>query len=391
VEEIGFWAKTICLVIAVIFLAHVGWHALPFDNPRADLIGLNLAEGGLKGTISSLTYFQEGNQPDGTKIAISQRNDAAWTLQVLNPDNENMPLFKVPAGDDEFRSLFVQKGRYLLIDKVKNGRRGLWKVNAINGTSAPLNVENIQPIEDGQPWSEKNGQLLYVTQGGGNYDLKALTLATGKSKTLLSSHNPIHTPSWVNVENPDRTPSWSDHDEEIAYADGVNGLFWVLDSKTNQRELLKSDLERMQGEKFAPAGTVLKVIPSPDGFRYLYLSKIGDKNIISLVRSDGTRRDQVYETKCSIGAIAWHPDSQQIVFEEKHEGLWQNMDLGFMGSFTNIKLLDGNLGTVVNLIPAQLSNHAPALSTDGAKIAFVSGDGLWYPSLNQGIWVALLR
>ncbi len=67
------------------------------------------------------------------------------------------------------------------------------------------------------------------------------------------------------------------------------------------------------------------------------------------------------------------------------------MDLGFLGSFTNIKLLDGNLGTAVNLIPAQISNHAPAISTDGAKVAFVAGDGLWYPSSGQGLWVALLR
>ncbi|HTC20836.1 MAG TPA: hypothetical protein VK859_08310 [bacterium] len=391
VEEIGARSKIILLIICVFLLGHVGWHALPFDNPRADLIGLNLAAGGLNGTISSLTYFQDGNKPDGTKIALSQKTAEGWILQVLNPDNENMPLFKVPAGDEEFRSLFVQKGNFLLIDKVKNGQRGIWKVNANNGTSVPLNVHGIQPIEDGVPWSEKNGQLLYVTQNDGKYDLKVLTVATGKSKTLLASNNPIHTPSWVNVENPNSTPSWSDHDGEVAYADGVNGLFWVLDLGTNQKELLKSDLERMQGEKFSPEGTVLKVIPSPDGFRYLYLTKKGGKNIISLVRNDGTRRDQLYETKCSIGSIAWHPDSQQIVFEEKHEGLWQSMDLGFLGSFTNIRLLDGNLGTVVNLIPAQISNRAPALSTDGAKIAFVSGDGLWYPSQNQGIWVAILR
>ena len=391
VEEMGFWPKITLLVISVIFLAHVGWHALPFDNPRADLVGLNTAEKGLRGTISSMTYFQEGDRPDGTKIAFSQKSDEGWILQVMNPDNGNLPIYKVPAGEDEFRSIFVQNGHWLLMDKVKNGQRSLWKVNANDGTSTPLKVQGMQPIEDGVPWSEKNGQLLYVTQNDGKYQLKVWTMATGKSRTLLSSENPIHTPSWVNVESLKRTPSWSPKDEEVAYADGIQGLFWVFDLRTQKRELLKSDLERMQDKKFSPQGTVLKVIPSPDNFRYLYLTKKGSKTSMFLVRNDGTRRDMLYETPCAIGSIAWHPDSQQIVFEEKHEGLWQSMDLGFLGSFTNIKLLDGNLGTVVNLLPAQISNHAPALSTDGAKVAFVAGDGLWFPSRDQGLWVALLR
>jgi hypothetical protein len=395
VEEIGFRSKITFLVIALIFLAHVGWYALPFANPQANLVGLIPTTKGLKGTITALNYFQNEAKPDDIKIAISQKDSEGWTLQVedmnQNPDIPTLPSFKVPAGEQDFRSIFVQNGNFLLIDKVKNGQRGIWKVNATDGTSIPLKIQGIQPIEDGVPWSDKNGQLLFVTQNDGKYQLKIWTLATGKLKTLLASENPIHTPSWVNVENPKSTPSWSKTDEEVAYADGVHGLFCVLNLQTKQTEPLKSDLEKVQGEKFNPEGAVLKVIPSPDSFRYLYVTKNGNKNIISVVRNDGTKRDMLYETNASIGSIAWNPDSQQIVFEEKHEGLWQSMDLGFLGSFTNIKLLDGNLGTVVNIIPAQISNHAPALSSDGAKLAFVSGEGLWYPSPNQGIWVALLR
>ncbi len=218
VEEVGFRSKITLLIITLVLLAHVGWHALPFDHPRADLVGLNMAAKGLGGTITSMTYFQEGNKPDGTKVALSQKSGDGWELQVLNPDNESLPLFKVPAGEGEFRSIFVQNGNWLLVDKVKNGQRGLWKVNANNGTSMPVKVQGIQPIEDGVPWSEKKGQLLFVTQNDGRYQLKVWTMATGKSKTLLSSDNPIHTPSWVNREKPKGTPSRSARDEEVAYA-----------------------------------------------------------------------------------------------------------------------------------------------------------------------------
>lgn len=395
VEEILPWPKITCLVIAVILLAHVGWHALPFSNPQANLVGLIPTSQGHKGTITSLNYFQNEAKPDDIKIAISQKDSEGWTLQVedlnQNPEIPTLPSFKVSAGEQDFRSIFVQHGNFLLIDEVKNGQRGIWKVNATTGRSTPLKIQGIQPIEDGVPWSDKNGQLLFVTQNGGRYQLKVWTLATGKSKLLLTSENPIHTPSWVNIENPQNTPSWSKHDEEIAYADGVHGLFYVLNLRTNQKELLKSDLEKMEGPKFSPTGTVLKVIPSPDSFRYLYLTQKENKSIISIVRNDGTRRDKLYETTASIGSLAWHPDSQQIIFEEKREGLWQSMDLGFLGSFTNIKLLDANLGTVVNLIPAQISNHSPAISPDGAKLAFVASEGLWYPSFGHCIWVALLR
>ncbi len=395
VEELGAWPKITCLVVSIFLLGHVGWHALPFSNPQANLVGLIPTTKGLQGSITSMNYFQNKAKPDDIKIALTQKDSVGWTLQVedinQNPDIPTLPSFRVAAGEQDFRSLFVQKGNFLLIDKVQNSQRGVWKVNATDGTSTPLKIQGMQPFEDGLPWSDKNGQLLFVTQNGGKYQLKVWTLATGKFKTLLTSENPIHTPSWVNIENPKKNPSWSKTDEEVAYADGVHGLFYVLNLQTHQRELLKSDLEKVQGEKFLPEGTVLKVIPSPDSFRYLYLTKNGNKNIINIVRTDGTKRDKLYETNASIGTLAWNPDSQQIIFEEKHEGLWQSMDLGFWGPFINIKILDANLGTVLNLIPAQISDHAPAISPDGAKLAFVSSEGLWYPSLGQSLWVALLR
>lgn len=390
VEQVGFWPKSLLLVISTLLLAHVAWYAFPYGKDWYELVSLNPASQSLSGEIPSLTYFQPGTHHEGTQLAASHKAEGNWTLDLMNPDNAPQPLTTIPAGSEPFRSLFVMNGRFLLADMTKDGGRAVWKVDTQTGKSTRLKAAGIEPFADGTPWSERNGQLLYVTRSEGRYLLKSLTLADNKTTLLMSSENPILTPSWVNISNPKRTPFWARYDEMIAYADGTNGLFYVLDLRTKEKAPLKSDLERMEGEKFKPEGKVTEVLPSPDSFRYAYLLEKGNKKEIWVVGSNGDRRDRIYVTTASILKLAWHPDSQQLVFEELHEG-WHSWDMGFMTHYSNIKILDANQGGTLNLIPPQLSHSSPAISPDGVKVAFVAGDGLWYPSDRLGIWIANLR
>jgi len=131
---------------------------------------------------------------------------------------------------------------------------------------------------------------------------------------------------------------------------------------------------------------VLKVIPSPDGFRYLFVLK--KENITSLwtVLPDGSRENKIYESRSEIGTIAWMPDSQKIIFEET------GGDFSFTGSFRKIKLLNTNLLTAQNLIPPQISCWSPAPSPNGANIAFIGPQNLWYPSEGySGVWIEAIR
>ncbi len=389
VEQILVWPKIVLLAIATLLLAHVGWYAQPFGKDSYDLISLNPASQSIAGEVTSLTYFQPGFHHEGTQLAISHKVEGNWTLELMNPDNLPQPI-SVPAGSDSFRSVFADKGKYILADLTKEGGRAVWKIDTETGKATRLKAVGIEPFSDGLPWSEKNGQLLYVTRSEGRYSLKCLTLATNKSILLTSSEKPILTPSWVNVSDPKRTPFWAPKDEKVSYADGLTGLFYVLDVKTKEKTLLKSDLERMEGEKFSPQGKIVEVIPSPDNFRYVYMSQNGNKNILWVVGANGDRRDDIYETTATITRLAWHPDSQQLIFEEVHEG-WHSWDMGFLRKYSNIKILDANKGGTVNLITPQISHSTPAISPDGVKVAFVAGDGLWYPSNQLGIWIANLR
>lgn len=403
VEQTGSWPKVTLLAVSVFLLAHVTYNSLPFGNPTADLVGLTLATQSLPGEVNNLNYFSAADHSKDD-IVYFQKTNGDFNLGVIRavfsqqnafqpavlsqkgPVEPFVSVFKVPAGEESSLSLIIKNGTLILVDMLKNGSRGLWKINAENG-KATLLRRGIQPIEDGVPWSETRGQFLYVTQSEGHYRLNVLTLANGKSKILMTSENPIHTPSWVTPLNPPHNPKGLYPETEVAYADGSHGLFYVVDSKTGEKEPLISEDERSLKNKFSPEGKAVKVIPAPDGFRYLYLVEKNKKTEFWLVLADGTKRGMIYQTSASVTHLAWHPDGQQIVFEEIHPG-W---DHGFLKSISNAKLLDANLGNCVNLLPPQISTMSPAVASDGVKVAFIAGEGLWWPAADQGIWVAALR
>lgn len=413
VEQAGTWPKLTLLAVSVVFLTHVTYSALPFGKPTVDLVDLSLATKSLPGEAKNLSYF---TAPDHSKdaMAFSQKEGSGWSLEVMAtqfnqesltnsttdksvtlgqppptpaPTIKVLPTFKISAGDGEFRSVFIKNGSWILADMEKEGGRGLWKVNVSDGKAILLR-RGIEPIQDGVPWSETRGQLLYVTHSEGKYHLSVLTLETNKSKVLLTSENPIFTPSWVRPLNPAHNSKGFYPEQQVTYADGIHGVFYVVDVKTGEKEALVSESERSLEAKFTPVGKTVEVVPAPDGFRYLYVLGDDKKTEIWLVLADGTKRGIIYQTKAEIKNISWNPNGQQILFEEVHSGF----DLGFFSQASTVKLLDANLGSCLYLLPPQIATQAPAIASDGAKVAFVAGEGLWYPSFGKnGIWVAALR
>src|SRR5581483_8786633 len=64
------WPKLTCLALSALLLGHVAFHAWPFSNPRAELIGLLTAANGIKGKVTSISYFQDEHKPDDIKMAL---------------------------------------------------------------------------------------------------------------------------------------------------------------------------------------------------------------------------------------------------------------------------------------------------------------------------------
>lgn len=391
-EQYGRYAKIAALLGSIFFVAYVGYNSLALGTPTAELMGKGLAVKDLAGTIDRMAYAPSTvplrpvtpshklpiTPPNGEKIAFSQKTKEGWFLQVVDPGNATLTAFKIPAGEDSFRPLFVDSGKSVVLDAVRGGERGIWKVNSTTGIVRELKKGDVQAFGDGVLWSEMTKQLLYVSKPGDRYELNALTLDNGKSKVLMKSEHPILSPSWTRDAS------------QVAYVDGIHGYNFMLDVKTGVSEQLVSGEERAQRINYdgTPAITV---IPAPDHFRCLYVTKTEKTMAIWSVLMDGSKRKQHYATKGTISQVTWTPDAQQIVFEEK---VRRN---GFSIQTKGIRILNANLDKAVDLIIPHVPVHSPAVSFDGVKVAFVATQGLWYrlPDFineNQGgIWVALLR
>lgn len=181
--------------------------------------------------------------------------------------------------------------------------------------------------------------------------------------------------------------------EDIAYADGTHGTFNLLNVSSGKSTALLSDQEMAEKQKMAGLA-VKEVLPAPDGFRYLYLAEDGKKTSLWSVLADGTKREELYETKGELKDVAWNPDGQKIIFEEKrNRSVLFNLfyPYGFLMESKRIRILDANLNTVSDLILPQVSHRAPAVSPDGVKVAFVADQGLWLRQGHSAIWVAHLR
>lgn len=380
--------RILCAAGTLGLLLIVGLNASSYGNSRAVLAGLGLASKNPMGNIGVIAYSPEDlkvlNNPQTAnrqKLAFSIHTQEGWFLQVIEArEKEFITSYKVPAGEGPFRPVFAEGGKSIILDPVKGGERGLWKVDAATGRVEVLRRGGVRDFGDGTPWSETTKQFLYVTGDDSGYQLNVYPAGKSK-KALLTSASPI------------LSPSWTMSGDLISYADGTHGVFRVLNLKTGKSEALLSDQEKAENQKMEGIA-VKEVIPAPDGFRYLYLAEEGKESSLWLVLADGTKREKIYESRGELSNIAWNPDAQKVLFEEKRSrSVFLNLfyPYGFLTESRRIRILDANLNTAEDLIFPQISHRAPAVSPDGVKVAFVADQGLWLRRGSPAIWVAHLR
>lgn len=384
-EQRGQWSRLVILLFSMVFIAFVCFNAWPFGMPRVDLVELSLAtnDWDLRGDMGPMAYSSNGK-----KIGFSIKEDGNYQLEVISPESKDMRTFKVPVGDTPVLPVFIKQGvdedwndiECALIDPAQGESRGIWKVNANNGSVAVLKAGGVEPFANKLCWSQKTGELLYVTKKDGGYLLNAMTVATGKSSALYHSAHPIQAPAWT-------------FSGQVAFTDGTHGLPYLLDLRSKKALPIMSDDERNEeADKLLSQPAPEEVVPSPDGFRYLYVVKKDKTTELWTVLSDGTKREKLYQTRGTVRDITWLPDAQRIVFCER------SSRLGFVFGSESTKIMDANpasndpnYGVPEDLVLPLFTSKAPAVSPDGVKVAFVSGKGLWYPSFGNGIWVAVLR
>ncbi len=373
-EQRGNWLRICCILISVIFLLYVGINSFFINKSHINLVNLGAVQQNIAGKVDNLTY-----SPDGKKIAFSQKVGKEWFLQVVDPKNPQYKVFKIKAGENSFRPVFIENGGYILIDSVNNGLRNISKINVGNGALVNITSSGVEKFGDGIPWSETRKEFLYVVQNSNSWELKTFSALTGNSNVLFDSTKPILTPSWTSSG-------------KVVYADSYSDRPYIFDLNTKTSNLVISDDEKterfQENNKIKSGIPVDEVIPAPDGFRYLYLTRNSSKNISSVwtVFSDGTKASKLYETTGDIKSFSWNADSQQIVFEESCS------QMGFFTKMKNIEILDANLMEIKSLLLPQVSHYSPAVSPDGVKIAFVGNHSLWNPLIgSSGIWIAVLR
>jgi hypothetical protein len=367
VVQKGSWFKYIFMIATVSLLGAVGYNVLALWKPQAEPLNTVVVAKGLRGDISNLLY-----SPKGDEIVFTQKFNHQWFLQVVNPDNKAPVTVKLANVDGPFHSIFVEEGKSLLIDAPNEEQRGLLKVDVASGVVTTLVKSGVEPFSGGSPLLASANQFLFVTKSKKGYDLNCWTPGKAKPVNLFSSPTTILSPSWINSG-------------EVVYVNGIDSTPYVLDLKTKIAEAIISNDDKREQAELVENDPLFEIIPAPDNFRYLCVGRKDGKTTLWTMLMNGTKRNEVYKTDDQLSDIAWLADGQKIVFERN------GLERGFKHNIKGIVILNANLRTSEDLMPPQITSHSPAGSPDGIKIAFVGSEGLWYPSLDSGIWVDVLR
>lgn len=184
-------------------------------------------------------------------------------------------------------------------------------------------------------------RITYITKSGNRYSLQVADADGANPQTVLSSNEPIISPSWA----PDGT--------RLAYVsfEKKKPVIYVQSLTSGQRYVLAN----FKGNNSAPSW-------SPDGKRLAIVLTHGANSQVYLINADGTELQQLTHTSAIDTEPVWSPDGKWIYFTSDRGGSAQIYRMSTLGGDAQRVTFEGSY------------NVSPRFSPDGKSLAFIRRD-----------------
>jgi dipeptidyl aminopeptidase/acylaminoacyl peptidase len=292
-----------------------------------------------------------------THVLLCLALSLANTHQSPSDLFDGMDLFGLSWATDpqirpDGRSVAYVRNTYdLMTDQPKSS---LWQIDVATGAQAPL-TEGSTPR-----WSPDGTRLAYIsTSEGGRPQLYVRWINSGTSARITTLPN---APSAL---------SWSPDGNSIAF---------MLFVPQPGGDLAKS-LPKPVGASWAPPlNVVTEVNYRADGSGPL---TPGYTHTFVVAADGGAPRQLTFGDFNDKGSIAWSPDGASIYITSNRHDDWRREALDT--EIYRVSLSDGQLGPIT---ANQGPNHAPLVSPDGNKLAYLSFEDKLLGYQNMELYVA---
>jgi Tol biopolymer transport system component/imidazolonepropionase-like amidohydrolase len=336
--------------LTVVLAAMTAFGALAGGQPVGTDVRVTLHEG---------TSMAAAVSRDERTIAIDLLG-ALWTLGIDGGRATRI----LEDGYDARMPAWSPDGRRLAFQAYRSGTWNIWTVGADG--SAPRQ-ETRGPYDDREPhWAPDGTRLAFSSDRSGNYDVWVLTLATGEVRQLTT--NPAN----------DVMPAWSPDGREIAFVSDRRDERGIYASAVDSgaERLLRADARAVAAPAWSPDGKTVAYGAVEGAVSRLV---VGEANIADATEDVFPFRAQWLSSSellyTADGAIKRRPSSGGPAAKVEFSA-----DVAFVrAAFTPKKRSFPPQGP-----QAVRGIMHPAISPDGARIAFAALGDLWLVPVSGG-------
>lgn len=197
-----------------------------------------------------------------------------------------------------------------------------------------------------------SSQIAYILKQGKRYELQVADSDGQDSQKLLSSPEPL------------MSPSWSPDGSKLAYVsfESKKPVIYVHTLSTGQRKVIANFKGNNSAPAWSPDGKKLAIVLTQDGLSQLYLMGSEGGALTRLTTSSGIDTEPT-----------WSPDGQWIYFTSDRGGSPQIYKLPASGGAVQRVTFEGNY------------NVSPDISPDGKTLAFIRLDSGHYRVMLQDL------